>query len=335
MLILFQVRSSLYCLLSALVYIYAAKLKDNTTEIIATSSIQVSDIKISNNTESPIIGNLTRITQPSVHMQSVTNIQNEQTEAQHQHNNLKLEKFIPSPQLESYFEYNNFPVVPAYPEAKHLYSQFPYIPLIPVQEKHHIAPEKRGLVLRTKSKEKEHSNSKDSYLYLKNSYGIPVGSGASTESNASGADISTEKPQTSAQEKLIYHNGYDKPLSTENEFPSFKYYERFNYGPSSLSNTLHPTPPSKEWHHTLTYASKSTPMSVDGHPYPFITDLTKPDAHPTIQSPKTIISEHPMGMNPWKRAAKIFATIVPIGLLISALTPNILTIGPTNENTKQ
>lgn len=318
-----------------MVYICASNLKNNITEIIATSSIQVSDIKIENNTESQITGNLTRITQPSINIQTLSRFKNEKTEMPHQHNNLKQEKFIPSPQLESFFEYNNFPVVPAYPEAKHIYSQFPYISPIPIQEKHHVAQEKRGHASRTKSKEKENSNSKDSYLYLKNSYGISDGSVGSTESNASGGDISTEKPQTSAQEKLLYHNGYDKPFRTENEFPSFKYYERFNYGPSSLSNTLHPTPSSYEWYNKFPYPSKSTPISADEHPYPFITDLTKKDADPTIQSPKNMISEHSMVMNPWKRAAKIFATILPIGILISALTPNILTIGPTNEANKQ
>lgn len=276
--------------------IFAYKLQGNTTNIITTSSINVSDSKVSLNSSRATIQNnitLTRITQPSTTIERFTDINNNTTESK--------SEFIPSPQLESYFEYNRFPVVPAFPEAKQLYSHISYIPPAPTN----------AIPTYTQSINNEHNDNNN--IKFDNP----------KEANHS------YKGTPSAQDKQLFSNGYEKPLRTEAEFPSFKYYERFNYGPSSIAN---PTLQNFEWYNKIPFPTKSTPHFMT-HPYPFITDFTKKD--PTIQTPKVIIAEHPPMVNPWKKAAKIFAAILPIGLLISALTPNILTITTSNETYKQ
>lgn len=39
------------------------------------------------------------------------------------------------------------------------------------------------------------------------------------------------------------------------------------------------------------------------------------------------------GYNPWKKILKLFATFIPIGLLISALTPTVINISNVNDTT--
>lgn len=322
----------------------AVDVHENSTDVteLFTSETKLNSTEIVplNGTDSKLNISMLRITQPSTMSKTVT-VQNGIKETKHDH--FSNERFVPSPQLESYIEYNNFAIRPGVPDAKNVYSKNTYLPpyppnVISVHVGKTLPPtgqEERTILTAPNVKQDQPNEN-----YYPDNFYLPVGHSITFTTSAPPFSSTSELPIPSAQDKqLIFPQTIEKPLRFEGDFPSLKFYERYNYGPSAFPNTMYQNLPNFEWYNKMMFPTKQAPVPVAEHPYPFVfSDLTKTSGVSAVSGQKSAIElplETPMHskMAPWKRAAKIFAAILPIGLLISALTPNILTITSTNDTT--
>lgn len=198
--------------------------------------------------------------------------------------------FKASPQLESYLEYNRFPVVAVWPEAKQVKS------FQQIQSENQIRLDKQ----RYQS------------IYPSTT-----------------TVVSITRPSQFAQDK------HGKPIRSDiNDYSPLKFYDKFNYG----APTAFPAAPSLDLYNAVTFPENKPPL--EAHPYPFIPPEEHKNEFSIFSPQKTLEYEeaplegHVPRKSPWKKVVKFLAAVIPIGLLLSALTPTIVNIG-TPINTTQ
>lgn len=269
--------------LSLLFFVNGTEVKENVTKLIENNK---------NETVKSTV-NLLTITQPSMdNFQIKPGINKTEITT----STTTKSPFRASPQLESYIEYNRFPVQKAWPEPKQVktYQQ--------IQNQNEIRLDKQ----RYQTK-----------FYPESSTRPPISA--------------PTRPWKVAEDKHSVSTG--KPLISD--YDSLKFYDKYAYGPSTPFST--PTGPSYDWYSGPSGSYKPIPE----HPYPF--DTQGPDDHRseiTFPTQKTIVYdeapvEHVPRKSGWKKVVKFLTAIIPIGLLLTALTPNVLTIGPVSNGTQQ
>ncbi|XP_065158592.1 uncharacterized protein [Atheta coriaria] len=186
----------------------------------------------------------------------------------------KLKDFRPSPQLETIYEYNRFPVVPAHPEAKTFGTSIKipiHSTLSHVLDNEEEEPEKDVWTSKVRFPHTHPVTVNDHpYPYLKD--GIDKGS-ATAYGGYGHSGQGHQKDLGLVKRPIMHKHSYG--------------------GEGGWDKTLKRKPPSKTYHE-------------DGG---YHTDLSS---------------------SPWKKIIKILTAFIPIGLLLSALTPSIITIGPMN-----
>lgn len=219
-----------------------------------------------------------RITQPSNSNLAIKEVDPNSTEV-----STKKSVFRASPQLESYIEFNRFPVQPAWPEPKQ------------VKTFHQI----------------------QNYIKPQTPYHSTKFFGAS----------STIIPTTSEAEEKQSFFQTGKPLRSDSDHNPLKFYDKYNYGPPA--SPVFPTAPSVPNFDWLNSESYSKPGGE--HPYSFDEpkrDVVLATPHNVVYDESDSVDVSTPRRSPWKKVIKFLATVIPIGILLSALTPNILNIGP-------
>lgn len=250
----------------------------------------------------------------------------------------KLSDFKPSPQLETYFEYNRFPVVPALPEAKHftqfntnekpirsevfswtespklltthnqiLYNKinFPTTQVPFLTSKNHPYPyfiNNNYPEITTKSSYLNEPPSRDSYnttTDIQYPYVITGTNHDTTSKNTNNGNL----PNYSKQNGFLPGN-FGNPSAISNNYGNLHSGISEKFGANIFDKP-------SVW-------NKGEYSGIGGLP------LQKPNFEHTI-SPSTELHQ-----SPWKKIIKFLTAIIPIGLLLSALSPTIINVSPTN-----
>lgn len=160
--------------------------------------------------------------------------------------------FKPSPPLETYYEHNKFPVVPALPEAKHISSSF----------------------------SNYNGNEWDVAPNVKNTW----------------STSRVRFPPTNKQQQ--------EPYQFIKESSNGKTFSLADFG-----NNLWNSNNKKQFD----YAPRPLPIAKDGYEWG------------SLEVPHKTEVE-----NPWKKIFKFLTAVIPIGLLISALTPTVIQVASVN-----
>lgn len=212
------------------------------------------DIFANKSTEEKII-KLERITQPSAQSEHIERALNSP-------NSTEKSEFRPSPHLETYYEFNKFPVPPALPEPKH-FSHLNFGETLP-QWTTSEAPWATRVKFPTST--------------------VPT---------------TKERPYEFYGDNKSTGKSYNIPTKSDNPLESW--HNKFmNYDKKQLVQK-----------HQFDF---SAPVAPTGGTKPFGYDKPSQD----IQG------------NPWKKIIKFLTAFIPIGLLISALTPTVITVQSMN-----
>ncbi|CAG9762509.1 unnamed protein product [Ceutorhynchus assimilis] len=280
-----------------------------------------------------------------------------------------LDQFRPSPQVqvEPHYEFNKFPVKPAYPEAKTVSSiitsddrnSFARGEAFPA-ETDHFQPgmsafgnfnnnrpfgESQLKYKGVTSNSEPHWNDKN-----KNTDDTPWVSRVKFPSGPSSINqnpypyvatttASSEGPRCCQDNVDRHQNGY---LPEPSKTPDQK--ERYSppassYGPpvrehSGFKNRYGPNE-EFNFNKLVDVPKKYYPSEHQNEYHPY--EKTYEHSYNLMEKPAYEAHEktYSGGYNPWKKILKLFATFIPIGLLISALTPTVITVTPTNNTTTQ
>lgn len=222
------------------------------------------------------------ITKPSISEFAMKEVPPNTTEP-----NPKKSDFRASPQLETYIEYNRFPVKPVWPQPKQI-KTFQQI-------QNEIRP---NPTIPTK------------YLSVSSTL-------APTKHNA--------------EEKQSYYQ--NKPIRSDSDLDPLKFYDKYNFPGHQIPFYPTESPISGlDWANSAVYTKP-----IVEQPYAFVNHEEHKKEEYIAPGSLSIEEEYDLSRpkkTPWKKIVKFLATVIPIGLLLSALTPNILHIGPPINTTQ-
>ncbi|XP_074039324.1 uncharacterized protein [Leptinotarsa decemlineata] len=244
----------------------------------------------------------------------------------------RIQQFKPSPHLGTYYEHNPFPVTPAHAEAKSHGSYFPRV-----------------------WEENPRTSLNNNPVVWTETPSVPTWMEKQNIQNPWEQNVWTENPQqnvlpgktTIDTGKVKFPiTGHDRPyqfVTVVENVPLLDYSVTteslpiINHRKIKFKNPLEPT--SSFWGKLLGYgnAKDKVPEPLQKTFYDY-NSLEKPLQLNTYEIPKehtyNVDQYEPYGryaVNPWKKVIKFLATIIPIGLFISALTPTVITVSSAND----
>ncbi|KAH0999040.1 hypothetical protein HUJ04_001410 [Dendroctonus ponderosae] len=276
----------------------------------------------------------------------------------------KLDNFRPSPQLETYFEYNKTPVKPAHPEAKTI----PRYGTVTSGGAEGRDLSSRRDTLQAENDKPGTFNSfapTTGFSSFKQSY--PPSKSNNPESKENEASpwvtknlIQEDTPWVSRvrfpseRPQSIVISSYSPVEQNAINFPS-RNLGRVQSRPDSFYAVRNEVPypahfsstGNEESRHQFSSAGSNSgrfdfnklvevPKSNFGSYYPHQTQKTFESGYNLMEKPSYGLHEHSQeggyGMSSsWKKILKLLAIFIPIGLLISALTPTVLTVTNVND----
>lgn len=242
----------------------------------------------------------------------------------------KLTDFKPSPHLETFYEYNRDPVPPAHPEAKTLAGGYN----LGLSSSLGSAPWLEKSVKHTFTTETPWASKvrfPPSHSISGNNYGYLPPSEPTATTIVGKRPINTYLPQddgavykqshfSSSKGSSLYNNHGKETFITQ---PS----KSFTASSSNeLGGPLSGFPTSFQSDDYKTRPTEVVSYEAEGDSW------AKPKPKPNLDfldNPKGAL-----GVSPWKKIIKILTAIIPVGLLISALTPSVINIHPANTSTR-
>ncbi|KAB0800170.1 hypothetical protein PPYR_08050 [Photinus pyralis] len=294
------------------VSIFVVKAQENVTSIVS-AKLTVLDESVTPNSKSH---DLIKVQPVQAESRSSTLLSNRTLLSRNSSSspNKKFDNFRPSQQLETYYEYNRFPVPPALPEAK-------YYPGISIDDKpsrfeHRPWPEKASILQLPSTTTRTFNNG--------NKIKFP------TTTQSSYQTINEQHPypyltslnylETTSKSPFPYLG----PISTQ-KTPNYENQQGYSkYGGTGVGNTL--SGGDLFNHKDVFYGHNPPDLSATGYG-------GHPVAHKTHfdQQQVVIPAEPPMIPSPWKKVIGFLTAIIPLGLLISALTPSFINVNPINN----
>ncbi|KAJ8969393.1 hypothetical protein NQ314_001792 [Rhamnusium bicolor] len=239
-----------------------------------------------------------------------------------------LDNFKPSPQIETYYEFNKFPVEPALPEAKTFGNVHEDENTFNSWTEKPVASQlinKQNFPTSWVENPREHN----SWFKKHTITGNPWVDKTTTEQ----AWVSRIKfPQSSYASvnerpyKFITNNA-KLPTYAAVSFPVTT--EGFSFNKPVETSNKNSKPTEGFWEKLMGYG-----VNKNGSPKP--AQKTSLDYN-LLEKPPHLIphKEYQHGVsneaNPWKKITKLLTAVIPIGLLISALTPTVITVTSLND----
>lgn len=239
---------------------------------------------------------------------------------------IRPKDFRPSPQLETYYEYNKVPVVPVLPESKTikgygirlsglpgsapwLETSFKYNkPEENIQEEEHKTQIRFPTTTNVIPKETQ------TYGYL------PHGPEDTRNKHKSTQHQDSLESSLGIKDNHLYTALSSKPYQFEQPYAEHNNEQFGSLGPPFYGfDSLEDIKPYKEHAHINTEIKYEKPSYPKKQPYhkPDLSILDKGIA--------------PFGALTWKKIIKFLTTFIPLGLLISALTPSVINVTPVNQ----
>lgn len=308
------------------VFTYEVTTKSNSSEKTDIYNLPINITNISGN-NTKINGNFTiitqRITQP-LQTQKIERLLDTQTSPNRslkmENKTGNMENFKPSPQLETYYEFNKFPVIPALPEAK-TFGSF----------------SNPGYSINNWDEKATTPIPWSNNQGLGNSwYENPRRQNPWGETNSNPA---TEQPWISRVKfpsPPVHENPYkfvsnDDNLNSYLPPVSFPTTESFSFNrPVETPNRNVNKPSQGFWQKLMGTTVNKNAVAVQKT----FLDYNLMEKPPHYGTPD---KEYETGMspygspNPWKKIIKLLTAIIPIGLFISALTPTVITVTSVND----
>ncbi|KAJ8951005.1 hypothetical protein NQ318_006389 [Aromia moschata] len=224
----------------------------------------------------------------------------------------KLENFRPSPQLETYYEYNKFPVKPALPEPKTFgnfgegrfsLDSWTKRPLVPPWTEGH----------------QTHQPNPNSWPSKPTTTQQTWVSRVKFPSTSHGSTNENPYEFVTNNNKISNHPSANFPPTTEG----------FAFNKPVVNSNKKAKPTSWFWNTFMGQGTneKKGPEPIQKTFYDYNL-LEKPPQYGYSKEPEYGLSSGP---NPWHKVAKLLTAIIPIGLLISAFTPTVVTITSVND----
>ncbi|KAF5281962.1 hypothetical protein FQA39_LY00486 [Lamprigera yunnana] len=241
-------------------------------------------------------------------------------------NGTKPKDFRPSPQIETYYEYNKIPVAPAMPEAKFFTSMMDR----PSSSENEMWFEK-PTVLKIPPRP-PHWYNKVSFPTPPSSY-LPGNDYPYPYDDGGYQDMTTTKneypyPSGMGDDDMRIKNTYSYPMpeviyettTRKINYEPLPSFTRFGSSMGSITQKFADL-------FNLKGSSHSSPptIEVSGHGY----GPKYPHSIISYESPVPTQMQRPM-QSPWKKVIKFLSAVIPIGILISALTPRIINVTPVN-----
>lgn len=277
--------------------------------IISPKEMTVSNVSEVKKIENGTTITMSRITQPSemLHLQRDSPMD---VIPKNLSTNINTREFVPSPPVEEY-EYNKKYVKPAIPEAKSFNSDD-----LNTWEKKHDVTNWKEYGSSWNNKVKFPSNAEDSPSLTDN---------LRNHKNEYSSNYYTQKKPFDSREYQTPGHLPDRPVNIPKAIPTD------SYGPP-IENNLKP-PYHNVYSGNFVEKPKYYEEEIIYPPhYGYSYEVSIPHGNQGY-------GEHHTGGNvahpktPWKKIIKFLATIIPIGLLISALTPNVITIQNNTDPT--
>ncbi|KAF5308912.1 hypothetical protein FQR65_LT00612 [Abscondita terminalis] len=267
--------------------------------------------------------------------------------------------FKPSPQVETYYEYNRVPVVPALPEPKYaldfnINDKLPHVENRPWMDKPTVI--KIPSRLPSWNNKISFPTTQSSYLPLDNQPYQYVVEGnfqeATTSRNQYPYPAATGQNDVNSKNQFSYtapEANYETTTRTSN-YDNQPNYPRFGSMPGYETTTTHPNYNSFTSYTKfgVTPSGNSGPGISNKYGDPFVhkggyygnpsgMEVSSPGEHPYIHKThyghsSAMIPYEPPMQSPWKKVIKFLSAVIPIGILLSALTPTIINVAPMNTS---
>ncbi|KAL1506037.1 hypothetical protein ABEB36_005472 [Hypothenemus hampei] len=231
-------------------------------------------------------------------------------------------KFKPSPQLENYYKFNRFQVRPAYPEPKTV-PNYQDITASSDDKRNSYA---RGEVLSTEEENQLPFKPTGFVTFkqptisnLKENNDLTTDRIKFSSVNAPYPYVTNHIPINCCQGSV--NTGYPVKKSSVN-YPNREYDNQNLAGAPSIA-----APSSgRDFDFTKLVESPRSPYYSNQKTYETHYNL--------MEKPSYEVYHHNpfQDMSPWKKILKLLATFIPIGLLISALTPTVITVTNVNDS---
>lgn len=323
---LFNLRLQLLLVFIAIVYVECEETTTTPTTTIINNQNASANANIINQTN---INNVSmeRIVQPFLQQTTQRQIQidpQQQVPVPSTHSKIKINsssiEFRPSPQLETYFEYNKFPVIPAFPESKHIAQELLHGAAreIPFENQKHRRQQQQQQWHERSAPVAVTTATEQSPWYSRVKF-------PSTGTGGGGGNIN-ERPYQFEHHQPIHEKshsillGENGGVSLNKPVPSSNRDAYYNNNNNKVPGLI------SGWDKF----EQNSFVNSNRRPY---NPYNKPSYHPTtIGTNHGLLSpEKPYSVNPWKKIIKFLTTFLPIGLLISALTPTVITVQAVND----